>query len=74
VEALRAATSAPADFMRRGDELGRVRAGYVADLVLLDANPLEDIGATRAIHAVILGGRRVLRSSELRAALEAVAR
>ena len=36
---------------------GTVAAGKVADLVLLDANPLEDIRNTRKISAVVLNGR-----------------
>lgn len=32
-------------------------AGKAADLVLLNGNPLEDIAATRAIHAVVLRGQ-----------------
>jgi len=31
--------------------------GKVADLLLLDGNPLEDVGQTRAIHALFLNGR-----------------
>lgn len=64
-EALRAATSAPADFMGLGDELGRVGPGYRADLILLDQNPLEDISATRSVSAVILQGRDVLDRATL---------
>ena len=38
-------------------ETGGVEAGKRADLVLLDANPFEDIRNTKRIHAVVLGGR-----------------
>jgi len=38
------------------DSLGRVAAGKVADLVVLDANPATDIGATRRIAFVIVRG------------------
>jgi hypothetical protein len=55
--ALRAATLEPARALGRDRELGRVAAGYRADLVLLDADPLQDIENTRRIHAVIIGGR-----------------
>ena len=39
------------------DSAGTVAAGKLADLVLLDANPLLDIGNTRRISAVIANGR-----------------
>lgn len=73
-EALRAATVAPAEFMRVGSALGRVAEGYLADLVLLEADPLEDIGNTRAVAAVVLRGETVLDAADLRALLEGVAR
>jgi len=39
------------------DELGTVEAGKLADLVLLEANPLDDISNTRRIATVIVRGR-----------------
>jgi imidazolonepropionase-like amidohydrolase len=56
-EALRAATLNPAIFMNATDSLGTVEKGKRADLVLLDANPLDDIHNTRKINAVVLNGR-----------------
>lgn len=56
-EALRAATLSPALYLRSTDSLGTVAAGKVADLVLLDANPLSNIGNTEKIRAVIAAGR-----------------
>jgi imidazolonepropionase-like amidohydrolase len=55
--ALRAATLGPAEFLGATDSLGTVAVGKVADLVLLDADPLADIGNTRRIRAVVLRGR-----------------
>ncbi|HYJ80057.1 MAG TPA: amidohydrolase family protein [Longimicrobiaceae bacterium] len=52
----RAATAGPARFLG-ADSLGAVRAGKLADLVLLDADPLADIRGTRRIVAVIFDGR-----------------
>ena len=57
VEALRAATYNPAEFLGALDSLGSVARGKVADLVLLDANPLTDIRNTRRISAVVANGR-----------------
>lgn len=57
LDALRAATSGPARFFVAEDSLGSVAPGKVADLVLLNGNPLEDINHVREIEAVIQGGR-----------------
>jgi len=56
-EALRAATINPAKFLGADQELGTIAPGKLADLVLLDANPLEDIRNTQRIAAVISNGR-----------------
>ena len=56
-EALRAATTAPAEYLAATDSLGTIAVGKVADLVLLDDNPLVDIRNTRKIRAVIRDGR-----------------
>jgi imidazolonepropionase-like amidohydrolase len=53
--ALQAATTDAARFLGRSD-IGSVQAGYRADLVLVDGNPLKDIGATRRISGVMFGG------------------
>jgi hypothetical protein len=57
IEALRAATLAPARFLGATDSLGSVAVGKVADLVLLDADPTVSIGNTRRIFAVVARGR-----------------
>jgi imidazolonepropionase-like amidohydrolase len=56
-EAIRAATLNPATFLGATDSLGTVETGKVADLVLLDANPLADVRNTLRIQAVVLNGR-----------------
>jgi imidazolonepropionase-like amidohydrolase len=60
-EALRSATINPATFLGVTDSLGTVAPGKVADLVLLDADPLADIANTKRIRAVIQGGRLLNR-------------
>ena len=57
MEALQTATLNPAKFLGKTDTFGTIQVGCVADLVLLDANPLEDISHTRKIYAVVLGGK-----------------
>jgi imidazolonepropionase-like amidohydrolase len=57
LEALRSATYNPAEFLDALDSLGTVTRGKVADLVLLDADPLTDIRNTRRISLVIANGR-----------------
>ena len=57
LEALRTATYNPAEYFSATDSLGTVAKGKVADMVLLDANPLVDIGNTRRIAAINANGR-----------------
>jgi imidazolonepropionase-like amidohydrolase len=56
-EALQAATLNPARFFGRLDALGTVEKGKLADLLLLDADPLEDIRNTKRISAVVSNGQ-----------------
>jgi Amidohydrolase family/Tetratricopeptide repeat len=63
MQALQAATLNPARFMGRETDLGTIETGKLADLVLLDANPLDDIANTRKINAVVYGGRLFPKAS-----------
>lgn len=56
-EALRAATANGAEFLGGQQRAGTVAPGKVADLVLLEKNPLDAIGNTRRIKGVMLRGR-----------------
>ena len=74
-EALGAATIAPARFLGKEKDFGTVEAGKVADLLLLDADPLADIRNTQKIQAVMLNGRLLDRKAldEIQSGLEASA-
>jgi len=63
LEALQTATLNPARFLGRERDFGTVAPGKIADLVLLDANPLEDISNTRKIEAVVYRGKLYPRAS-----------
>jgi imidazolonepropionase-like amidohydrolase len=62
IEALTAATSVSAASFGRPQELGVVRAGALADLIVLAADPSRDIHAIRTVSRVMLGGRWVDRA------------
>src|SRR4029077_5414437 len=62
MEALQTATLNPAKFLGMEDRMGTIEKGKVADLVLLDANPLDDIRNTQKIAAVIVNGRYLSRA------------
>jgi len=61
-EALQTATRNPADFLGVSDSVGTIERGKFADLVLLEANPLENIENTQRINAVIINGRYIPKS------------
>jgi len=71
MEALEAATRVPATFLGLADSVGTIERGKVADLVLLEGDPLADIGNVRRIHTVVVRGR-VLDPDALEAAREGV--
>lgn len=56
LQALQAATVTPANLFGMKSDGGTIQEGRRADLVLLDANPLDDIRNTKSIHAVVLRG------------------
>jgi imidazolonepropionase-like amidohydrolase len=70
-DALWAATVGPAQFARLDDRLGTLSAGKIADIVLLEADPLTNIRNTRRIFAVVQAGRLFSRA-DLDALLEQV--
>ncbi|MFO1021730.1 MAG: amidohydrolase family protein [Planctomycetales bacterium] len=64
--ALQAATINNAHILREGKTLGSIEAGKWADLVILEANPLDDIRNTRRIQSVVKGGSLVTPAELLR--------
>ncbi len=58
-EVLRAATLEPARYFGMTDSAGTIAPGQLADMVLLSANPLDDILNTRRISAVVANGRYI---------------
>ena len=62
LEALRACTGDAAESLGLGTTTGRLRPGMAADLVALDGDPAQDVGAMARVRAVIAGGRLVHES------------
>ena len=72
-ETLASATRLPATWLGIGDKIGTVEVGKYADLLLLDANPLDDISNTRKISGVFVNGKW-LRSEKINAMLSDLAK
>lgn len=56
LEAIQAATIIPAKYFRLG-KVGQIKEGYIADMILLEMNPLEDINYSKTINKVIKHGK-----------------
>jgi imidazolonepropionase-like amidohydrolase len=59
LDALVAATRTGADLCEVGDRLGTIEVGKLADLLVLSANPLEDISNIRKVKYVVKAGNLV---------------
>jgi len=57
LEALKTATINPATYIGMGDEIGSLKEGKLADLIIMDKNPLENIQNTNSIIYTIINGR-----------------
>jgi imidazolonepropionase-like amidohydrolase len=63
MEALQSATRNSAQYLGKLTSLGTVENGKIADLIMLDANPLEDMFKTKKIVAVVVNGRYLSKES-----------
>ena len=63
MEALQTATINPAKYFGMLNSIGIVEEGKIADMVLLDADPLLDITNTQKINAVVVGGKFLPKES-----------
>jgi hypothetical protein len=59
MEAIKCVTTAASKHLKKQDEVGSIKQGCLADLVVLNKNPIEDIASLSEIHSVYLGGKRV---------------
>lgn len=57
LETLKTATINPANYIGAGDDIGSLKAGKLADLIVLEKNPLEDIEHTQTVQMVMINGR-----------------
>jgi hypothetical protein len=76
MSALQAATITPARFLGQEKNLGTVEKNKIADLLLLEGNPLEDIRNTQRINAVVIRGKLIPKAEleQMLAAVEAAAK
>lgn len=73
LEALQAATTRPASVFGLGSRYGALERGFAADIVLLDADPLESVAAVREVSGVLNRGRWFERDDLARMIAEALA-
>jgi imidazolonepropionase-like amidohydrolase len=71
-EALRTTTTAPFEYLGESERAGTIATGKDSDLVLLDANPLDDVSAASKIAGVLVRGRWIARE-EIEKTMKAIA-
>jgi len=64
-DALRSATSVNADLFHIDDQVGRIKAGLLADIIAVRGDPAEDISALREIGLVVKGGEIVRQEEDM---------
>ncbi len=62
--ALRAATTSTAELFGLSDRTGRIVEGLEADLIVLERNPLEDIGVVQDVLMVISDGKVIVQRGD----------
>ena len=60
MEAVECATKNGADYLGMGDCLGQVKEGYIADVILVEGDPSQDIGALKNVRADYQAGQQVV--------------
>jgi imidazolonepropionase-like amidohydrolase len=56
-EVLRIGTQAPAEYYAEEEVWGRIEVGHLADLVVVDKNPLQDVSATKQVFGCLARGK-----------------
>jgi len=64
LEALRAATTTAAELFGIDGRVGRLEEGYEADLIVLERNPLEDIGVVQDVLMVVSDGTVIVQRGD----------
>lgn len=64
LEALQAATTTAAELLGVSDHTGRIAEGLEADLIVLERNPLEDVGVVQDVLLVVSDGRVVVQRGD----------
>ncbi|MBI3961800.1 MAG: amidohydrolase family protein, partial [Deinococcus sp.] len=59
LEAIEAATRVPMEVLRLAHQLGTIEVGKIADFIILDGDPIRDLGALRRVEYVVQGGQVV---------------
>jgi imidazolonepropionase-like amidohydrolase len=70
LEALRAATNVSAEFLGVADRTGQIAVGLEADLIVLERNPLDDIGVVQDVLMVFSDGALIVQRGDWRATNE----
>jgi imidazolonepropionase-like amidohydrolase len=67
VDSLRAGTMYGGQLMGMGDELGQIKAGYLADMLMIDGDPLKDVSVLQDIDKILM----VMKNGEMHRAPDA---